>query len=57
MKVEGQQRWSNNHPIKSARGPNQLEDSEQQVDVKQISVATIDDLQNSRSNTHFQARN
>ena len=57
MKVENQQRWSNNHPIKSARGPNQLEDNRQQGDVKQKSVAVTDDLQNSRSNTHFQARN
>ena len=24
-KVENQQRWSNNHSIKSVRGPNQLE--------------------------------
>ena len=34
MKVENQQRWSNNHPIRSARGPNQLEDNRQQGDVK-----------------------
>ena len=32
MKVENQQRWSNNHLIRSARGPNQLEDNRQEGD-------------------------
>ena len=44
MKVESQQRWSNNHPIKSVRGPNQLEDNWWQGDVKQKSVAMTDDF-------------
>ena len=57
MKVENQQRWSNNHSIKSAWGPNQLEYNRRQGDVKKKSVSVIDDLPNSRSNTHFQARN
>ena len=32
MKVENQQRWSNNHLIRSARGPNQLEDNRREGD-------------------------
>ena len=44
MKVESQQRWSNNHPIKSVRGHNQLKGNRQQGDVKQKSVAATDDL-------------
>ena len=39
------------------RGHNQLEDNKRQGDVKQKSMAATDDLQNSRSNTHFQACN
>ena len=46
---------SNNHPIRSARGPNQFEDNRQQGDVEHKSMVAADDLQNSRSNTHNQS--
>ena len=34
MKVERQQRWSNNHSIKRVRGPNQLKGNRHQGDIK-----------------------
>ena len=34
MKVEGQQRWLNNHSIKRVRGPNQLKGNRHQGDIK-----------------------
>ena len=53
MNFECQHGSSNNHLIRSVRGPNQLKDDRWPGDVKQKALVATDDLQNSTSNTHF----